>query len=84
MREVLQEVIDQFGHFITAIVIFFPIVRWRNIYGFILSGFILGYLREVEQHRSFTLNFWSWLDVVFWIVGSITLWMIYKYYIEKK
>lgn len=81
-----KQVVDQFAHFLAAIVILLlPILMpW----GFVLSGFMIGFVREQGQEYEAkgpdaAWKFWKWtssrwLDIAFWTLGGLAAEMIFK------
>ncbi|MEN6411585.1 MAG: hypothetical protein ABFC84_02335 [Veillonellales bacterium] len=81
-----KQVVDQFAHFSSAIVILLlPILMpW----GFVLSGFMIGFVREQGQEyeskgQEAAWQFWKWsrsrwLDVLFWTLGGFVAELIFR------
>lgn len=81
-----KQITDQFAHFSVAIVILLlPILMpW----GFVLSGFMIGFVREqgqeyVSKGPSTAWKFWKWhsgrwLDIAFWTLGGLAAELIFK------
>lgn len=81
-----KQIIDQFAHFSVAIVVLLlPILMpW----GFVVSGFIIGFIREQGQEYeskgpNAAWQFWKWnggrwLDIAFWTLGGLAVEVIFK------
>jgi hypothetical protein len=81
-----KQITDQFAHFSAAIVILLlPILMpW----GFVLSGFIIGFVREqgqeyISKGPGASWKFWQWhsgrwLDIAFWTLGGLAAELIFK------
>lgn len=64
-------------------ILLFPLLP----YGFVASGFMLGFVREQGQHwikdRPNAWKFWnwgkgSWIDIVFWTLSGVTAEYIFR------
>jgi hypothetical protein len=79
-----KQIVDQTAHYIAAIVI---LLLTLLPYGFIVSGFLIGFVREQGQrwitNRPNAWKFWawgrgSWIDMTFWTLGGITAEILFR------
>ena len=81
-----KQVVDQFAHFSIAIVIL--LLPLLMPWGFVVSGFLIGFVREQGQEYEIkgpkaAWQFWKWgsgrwLDVAFWTLGGLAAEIIFK------
>jgi hypothetical protein len=73
-----NQIQDQSAHFIAAICIL--LLTQIGLLGFILGGFLIGFVREQGQYwikdRPIAWKFWlwgkgPWFDIVFWTLGGL-------------
>ena len=81
-----KQIIDQFAHFSVAIIILLLplLLPW----GFVISGFLIGFVREQGQEyeikgQSAAWSFWKWnggrwLDIAFWTLGGLVAEIIFR------
>ena len=81
-----KQIIDQLAHFIVAIVILLLplILPW----GFVISGFLIGFVREQGQElevngETVAWKIWKWgkgrwLDIAFWTLGGLAAELIFR------
>ncbi len=70
-------VLDQTLHAVYAVVVFLPVLVWPSYWTAVISGFILGSIREFEQFRNWDLRIPMILDrlqdACFFAVGAVIL-----------
>jgi hypothetical protein len=78
-----KQLVDQSAHVLAAMVALGPLLINPSIWTCILTGLLIGVIREVSQEgthislSSFKLGFWSCVDVVFWGIGAALAWIIF-------
>jgi hypothetical protein len=77
----MKEIIDQLAHYVIGLIVlatplFVP-------FGFVISGFLIGFIREQGQELEVNgakaaWKFWNWgkgrwIDITFWTLAGVTL-----------
>lgn len=81
-----KQVVDQVAHFLVAMfILLFPLLI---PYGFVVSGFLIGFVREQGQEyeasgATAAWSFWNWgngrwIDIVFWTMGGAAAELIFR------